>query len=107
MSEPSYYNCNGLSPLDAFRDGLISKEEYVGFLKGNIIKYVVRCDKKDDPVKDLNKLMDYASKLMMVYLDDYDHIKNIVINELLDDSTHVIDYVVNDHYGHIRFINAR
>ena len=33
MSEPDYYNKNGLSPLKAFEEGLLSEEEYIGFLK--------------------------------------------------------------------------
>ena len=42
---------------------LISKEEYKGFLKGNIIKYVVRCDYKGNPVDDLTKATNYLTLL--------------------------------------------
>ena len=63
MSEPEYYNRNGLSPLKAFEQGLISYEEYMGFIKGNIIKYVVRCDKKGQGVSDVNKALDYCKLL--------------------------------------------
>ena len=66
MNEPDYYNVNGLSPVDAFKQGLISKDEFIGFCKGNIIKYVVRCQYKDDPVKDLDKAMDYIKLLKEV-----------------------------------------
>lgn len=59
MSEPDYYNRNGLSPLGAFKQGLISREEYIGFIKGNIIKYVVRCDKKGQGVSDVEKASNY------------------------------------------------
>ena len=37
-NEPDYYSSNGLSPLKAFEQGLISREEYIGFCKGNVIK---------------------------------------------------------------------
>lgn len=60
--EPSYYNSNGLSPLKAFQKGLLSKEEYIGFLKGNIIKYAVRCDKKNG-AEDMDKCIDYCKHL--------------------------------------------
>ena len=60
--EPSYYNSNGLSPLQAFRKGLLSEEEYRGFLKGNIIKYAVRCDKKNG-AEDMDKCIDYCKHL--------------------------------------------
>ena len=63
MSEPEYYNRNGLSPLKAFEKGLISYEEYIGFIKGNIIKYVVRCDKKGQGVSDVKKALDYCALL--------------------------------------------
>ena len=63
MSEPKYYNHDGLSPIGAFRQGLISKDEYIGFIKGNIIKYVVRCDKKGDALSDIDKSINYLKLL--------------------------------------------
>lgn len=63
MSEPEYYNMNGLSPLEAFKHGLISRDECLGFIKGNIIKYVVRCDKKGDPIGDIQKTWNYILEL--------------------------------------------
>ena len=62
MKEPEYYNRNGLSPLTAFKKGLISKEEYRGFLKGNIIKYLVRYQYKNG-VEDIEKLIHYTNEL--------------------------------------------
>ena len=63
MNEPDYYAGNGLSPLKAFEQGLISKEEYIGFCKGNVIKYTVRAGKKDDALMDIVKAMDYLMHL--------------------------------------------
>ena len=63
MSEPEYYSKNGLSPLNAFKMGLISRDEYIGFIKGNIIKYVIRCDKKGQAKSDLDKAMNYLELL--------------------------------------------
>jgi len=57
--EPDYYAGNGLSPIGAFQQGLISQEEYIGFLKGNIIKYTVRAGHKEDAIKDLEKAKHY------------------------------------------------
>ena len=45
MSEPDYYSKNGLSPLKAFEKGLLSEEEYIGFLKGNVIKYTIQLER--------------------------------------------------------------
>ena len=66
MTEPDYYASNGLSPVGAFEQGLISKEEYIGFCKGNVIKYVVRCGKKDDAIKDIDKAINYLELLKEV-----------------------------------------
>lgn len=66
MTQPTYYNENGFSPMDAFKQGLISKEEFLGFIKGNVIKYTIRAGKKNDPVKDINKAIDYLEWMKAV-----------------------------------------
>ena len=63
MQQPQYYNGNGLSPIDSMKQGLVSHEEYIGFLKGNVIKYTVRCGKKDDAISDINKAIHYLEIL--------------------------------------------
>ena len=70
MTEPDYYSRNGLSPLSAFKQGLISREEYIGFIKGNIIKYIIRCDKKGQAVSDLKKASDYLELLYKELKDE-------------------------------------
>jgi len=64
--QPDYYKSNGLSPMDAFEKGLLSEEEFIGFIKGNVIKYTVRAGKKDDAVKDIGKAIDYLGWLKKV-----------------------------------------
>ena len=66
--EPVYYNSNGLSPNRAFEQGLISKEEFIGFIKGNIIKYVVRCGKKGNPIEDIDKAISYLQLLKKIMM---------------------------------------
>ena len=61
-----HYNVNNMSPLEAYRRGLLSRDEYVGFIKGNIIKYVLRCEYKDDAFGDLNKAIDYIKEYYYV-----------------------------------------
>ena len=67
--EPVYYNSNGLSPNRAFEQGLISNEEFIGFIKGNVIKYVVRCGKKGNPIDDIYKAIDYLQLLKKIMSD--------------------------------------
>lgn len=69
MEQPKYYDSNGLSPIDSMKKGLISHEEYIGFLKGNVIKYVVRCDKKEDAISDINKAIHYLTILREEFIE--------------------------------------
>ena len=55
-----------IQPLE-FMQAQMSQEEFRGFLKGNIIKYVSRCGKKDDPVKEMTKVLRYAEWLKESY----------------------------------------
>lgn len=44
-----------------------NKEEYRGFLKCNIIKYLCRLGKKDDELQELKKVKFYLDKLIEDY----------------------------------------
>ena len=77
-NEPEYYSKNGLSPLEAFEGGLLSREEYIGFCKGNVIKYTVRAGHKDDAIMDIDKAIDYLLHLRYILnslKSDYEEIK--------------------------------
>lgn len=58
-----YYSVNGIDPITAMENGLVSREQYIGFLKGNVMKYVVRCEYKGDVLSDLDKAKDYLEIL--------------------------------------------
>jgi hypothetical protein len=49
---------------------VMTHEEFVGFLKGNIIKYSMRQGRKDGS-DDANKALHYAEKLKQVQEWDY------------------------------------
>lgn len=72
MSEPEYYNQYGLSPLQAFEQGLMSREQFIGFCKGNVIKYTCRAGSKDDALLDIIKAMDYLTWLHKALKDGVD-----------------------------------
>ena len=95
-NEPDYYSGNGLSPLSAFEQGLISREEYIGFCKGNVIKYVVRAGKKNDALADIVKAMDYLQYIYKVFdkdinsediiqFTDYDSIPKKELDSIVDE----------------------
>jgi hypothetical protein len=46
-------------------ESCMSAEEFVGFLRGNVIKYTMRCNNKGG-VEDLKKAQHYLSKLLEV-----------------------------------------
>ena len=48
-----------IQPIEVMQANM-EKESFIGFCLGNIIKYVLRCGKKDDPIKELDKIIRYA-----------------------------------------------
>ena len=68
---PDHYNSNTIETIDLIRDSMES-EEYRGYLKGNIFKYVsrYRYKEKENPVKDLLKAQWYLNKLIEDMTDD-------------------------------------
>ena len=71
MIEPEYYkNQDGIDLLTAFQKGILTKEEYIGFLKGNIMKYTQRCNKKHttkkEQIQDINKAKTYLHHLEQI-----------------------------------------
>ena len=70
LDEPDYYAGNGLSPLEAFKKGLLSREETIGFCKGNVIKYTVRAGHKENASEDIVKAIDYLTHLKELYESD-------------------------------------
>ena len=72
LAEPDYYAGNGLSPLEAFKKGLLSREETIGFIKGNVIKYTVRAGHKHNASEDIVKAIDYLTHLKKLYEDEMD-----------------------------------
>ena len=65
ITSPTHYNSNTMETIDLIRDSMES-EEYRGYLKGNIFKYVSRHSykEKENPLKDLLKAQWYLCKLI-------------------------------------------
>lgn len=59
---PDYYKSNGKDLFTRFEEGLLTTEEYRGFLKGNIFKYVTRYQDKNGQ-EDLVKAETYMDTL--------------------------------------------
>lgn len=64
VNQPNHYKLDGLDVevLDVIK-AVLSKEEFEGFLHGNVIKYTLRTNKKNG-VKDLEKAHKYLGWLI-------------------------------------------
>lgn len=55
-------------PIEVMQANM-THDELIGFLKGNIIKYACRCGRKDEPLKEAEKIKQYAEWLCVVLSD--------------------------------------
>ena len=62
--KPSHYDNLKLDPLEIMFNNF-TREEYVGFLKGNILKYLLRYESKGG-VEDLLKAKSYLNMLIAI-----------------------------------------
>lgn len=63
-TRPDYYcGSDGKDLFDRFEAGMMSRNEVIGFYKGNIIKYVVRHEGKNG-IEDLSKARTYVERLI-------------------------------------------
>ena len=66
VSSPDYYQVTTEQPIQIMRE-IMSQDEFIGFLWGNIIKYSMRMKRKDNPVSEAKKIKQYATWLVNVY----------------------------------------
>lgn len=65
LAHDAHYSALGIEPLDIMQADF-TPEEYRGFLKGNILKYLLR---NKEPRKDVDKLVSYAQLLQEAVRD--------------------------------------
>lgn len=65
LMHQEYYEKNGIQPIDIMKANF-TPEEYTGFLKGNILKYLLRYKRKNG-VEDLAKAQVYLGWLLEHY----------------------------------------
>lgn len=68
VNHPPHYTQGNVECIEAIQAAL-SPEEYVGFLRGQIIKYVWRLNQKDDPLENAQKARFYLNKLIALYAE--------------------------------------
>ena len=64
VNHPAHYMNGTMETIDAI-EGFLTKDEFVGYLKGNMMKYVSRYQNKGG-LTDLHKAEWYLTKLFMV-----------------------------------------
>ena len=58
----THYKTMGVEPWELM-ESVLTQEQFIGFLKGNAIKYALRDGKKDGAVYDAEKARHYMAKL--------------------------------------------
>lgn len=62
VCSPEHYTQGDIECIDAIKASM-SHEAFLGFLKGNIMKYIWRYERKQKPLEDLKKAGWYRQKL--------------------------------------------
>ncbi len=63
VNHPDHYTQGNIECIDAMESAL-TREEFIGFLKGQILKYNWRLGLKGDPVEDAKKIQWYNNRLI-------------------------------------------
>lgn len=58
----THYQGKGDQPIEIMQNKM-THEQFIGFLRGNVIKYIIRIGCKDDDIKDAQKAAQYATWL--------------------------------------------
>ena len=68
VNRPAHYNNGKMECIDAIH-GMLTHDEYIGYLRGNALKYNWRCRYKGQPIEDLRKARWYEERLIAYMLE--------------------------------------
>lgn len=63
VEKPLHYTAGHIECIDAIK-AATTQEEFEGFLRGNVLKYLWRCNLKSNKTEDLNKARWYLNRLI-------------------------------------------
>tara|TARA_R100000315_G_C5212710_1_gene126555 strand:- start:703 stop:957 length:255 start_codon:yes stop_codon:yes gene_type:complete len=66
VNKPPHYNKGSIECINAI-EASMTKEEFAGYLKGNVVKYLWRYKDKGKPKEDLDKSNWYLERLRGLY----------------------------------------
>ena len=62
VNSPSHYTMLKVEAIDLIESSM-TKNDFLGYLKGNALKYIIRYEHKDNPEQDISKAIWYLEKL--------------------------------------------
>ena len=66
VNSPAHYNNGDIECIDAI-EAMLTPDEFIGYLRGNSLKYRWRFRYKNEPVQDMLKAKWYEEKLLQFY----------------------------------------
>jgi hypothetical protein len=63
VNHPPHYTTGGIETLDVIR-AKMSSDRFQGYLMGNVLKYLLRCEYKEKRVEDIKKAQFYLNVLV-------------------------------------------
>lgn len=63
VNSPSHYKSGGIEAIEGI-EASMEPEAFAGYLKGNIMKYMWRYERKGKPIEDLKKARWYLDRLI-------------------------------------------
>jgi len=61
VNHPDHYKSGGIETID-YLQAKLSPEEFAGFCRGNMLKYISRVGLKDDAAQDMRKALWYGQR---------------------------------------------
>lgn len=61
VNSPPHYTVGGIETID-FIQAKLSPEEFAGYCRGNMLKYIARAGHKDDAGQDMRKALWYGER---------------------------------------------
>lgn len=61
VNHPDHYTVGGIETID-FIEAKLSPEEFAGYCRGNMLKYIARAGHKDDAGQDIRKALSYGAR---------------------------------------------
>ena len=74
VNHPEHYTAGSIECIDAIRAAL-TQEQFAGYCKGNIFKYLWRSDLKGTKIQDCKKAHWYLQKLLESFYETDTHTK--------------------------------